>query len=469
MITLGGCELPLSKRLILNFAILILGLGLLAVEITATGLVHTRSLRASAPIAFAVFYSSAQVKSKIELELEKKEAANKKPEITSKGKPPVRSATASPKSRRLNEATITIVSDVPGAEIGIDGSPVGKIDESKKLTIRVKKGHHTATASLKGYNPQVLTISVFADRSSHTINLGKPIPPPAALPSPAPKVALTTDALPSPPPPTADDIIRRFIDPSETTKLRAEDWSEVISQSEEGLKKEPTNAQIVARLHLARGQVAYLNRNYAESLSEFNRAIEALPRSGIAYYGLGNAYMATNQPLQANKTYQKATELTPEMAAVAQKGIGDAFTKLGRKNEANASYRRARDLGYVSPELNKSIAVNLIQDKQWQKALSELSAIEDTNSSAEIQLYLGECYENLKRPLSAYRAYATASKLDPNSPVAFSKLGTLLYEHNEFADAKEAYERALALDTTGKLINRQLIRKLADKAASLAK
>jgi tetratricopeptide (TPR) repeat protein len=275
--------------------------------------------------------------------------------------------------------------------------------------------------------------------------------------------------MPAPPPPSADDIIRRFIDPKETNKLSAEDWNEVILQSEEALRKEPTNIQILARLHLARGQVAYLNRNYAESLSEFNRAIEALPRSGIAYYGLGNAYMATNQPLQANKTYQRATELTPEMAAVAEKGVGDAFTKLGRNNEANASYRRARDLGYVSAELNKNIAVNLIQEKQWHKALAELTAIEETETSSDIQLYLGECYENLKRPLSAYRAYAAASKLDPNSPVAFSKLGNLLYEHNEFADAKEAYERALALDTTGKVINRQLIRKMADKAASLAK
>ena len=448
MITPGGYFLQHSNRLLSKLPVLALILGLAAVEITAAG---------------------PQVKSKIEQELEKRSAPDRKTELTSKGKAPVPKSGGSAKARRPNEASITIASDVPGAEISIDGTPVGKIDESKKLTIRVKKGHHTATASLKGYNSQSLTISVFADRSSHTINLGKPLPLPPPLPNPSPKVALTTDEMPSPPPPSADDIIRRFISPTETNKLSSADWTEVISQSEEALKKEPANAQLIARLHLARGQVAYLNRNYAESLSEFNRAIEALPRSGIAYYGLGNAYMATNQPLQANKTYLKASELTPEMAAVAQKGIGDAFTKLGRSDEANMSYKRARDLGYVSPELNKNIAINLIQDKQWQKALNELNAIEENDSSAEIQLYLGECYENLKRPLSAYRAYAVASKLDPNSPVAFSKLGNLLYEHNEYPEAKEAYERALALDTTGKVINRQLIRKLADKAASLAK
>jgi Flp pilus assembly protein TadD len=469
MITLGGNEFPLSKQLIFILPLLVVVLGLATVEITAAGLVRTQSISRSTTITLAMFPASAQVKSKIEQELEKKNAPAKKTELSSKGRSAPRSSAASVNPRRPNEAAITIVSDVSGAEIAIDGTAVGKTDESKKLTIKVKKGHHIATASLKGYNPQSLTISVFADRSSHTINLGKPIPPPPPLPAPTPKVAVTTDSLPAPPPPSADDIIRRFINPNETNKLGTEDWNEVISQSDEALKKEPANSQIVARLHLARGQVAYLNHNYAESLSEFSRAIDALPRSGIAYYGLGNAYMATNQPLQANKTYQRATELTPEMAAVALKGIGDAYTKLGRNNESNIYYKRARDLGYASSELSKNIAINLIQDKQWQKALNELNTIEEPDSSAEIQLYLGECYENLKRPLSAYRAYAAASKLDPNSPIAFSKLGNLLYEHNEFPEAKEAFERALALDTTGKVINRQLVRKLADKAASLVK
>src|SRR6185295_3078766 len=118
------------------------------------------------------------------------------------------------------------------------------------------------------------------------------------------------------------------------------------------------------------------------------------------------------------------------------------LTKLGKTDEANESYERAREQGYSSPEVNKSIALNLIDDKEWKRAIAELTAIENSDSSSELQLYLGECYENLKRPVSAYRAYAAAIRIDPNSSVAFSKLGTLLYAHNEFLEAKEAFERA---------------------------
>lgn len=466
MITLREHELTFSGKIVRTLPVLLLSLGLLQVNAAAAGFGHTPS---PSTIVLAMFQPQPQVKSKIEMELEKKNTANTKTESSKKQRTAVRPVNSNTNFVGRNESSITFVSDVPGTEISIDGILVGKIGDTKKLTTRVKKGQHKATASLKGYNSQSITISVFADRATHAINLGKPIPAPAPLPTPIAKVLPSPDPPPSPPAPSADEIIRRFINPNETNKLRAEDWKEVITQSEETLTREPTNVQVTARLHLARGQVAYLDRNYAESLSEFNRAIEALPLSGIAYYALGNAYLATNQPLQANKSYQKAAELTPEAAAVSQKGIGDGLTKMAKGNEANVSYKRARDLGYFSPDINKSIAVNLIEDKQWQKALSELGEIEDSETSAEIQLYLGECYENLKRPLSAYRAYAAASKLDPNSTVAFSKLGDLLFELNEFPEAKEAYERALALDTTGIVINRQLVRKQADRAASLAK
>ena len=416
-----------------------------------------------ADIAAARFQTP--VKSKIEQEIERKNTPAKQPETEKKARTPARAGSGYNRLGRASESTITIFSDVPGTEILVDGVLLGKIDETKKLTTKIKKGQHKLTATLKGFNPQSMNISVAADRTAHTLNVGKPIPEPT--PVPVAKADPTPEPPAPPPPPSADEIIQRFINPKETTAVTAEDWQQVLVQTEEALKAE-SNSQLTARIHLARGQQSYLKRNYAESLSEFNRAIEALPLSGIAYYGRGNAYLATNQPLQAHKAYARALELTPEVAALAHKGIGDALTKMFKRSDANYSYIKARDLGYVSPELNKSIARNLIEEKEWQKALSELSAISENDTSAEIQLYLGECYENLKRPLSAYRAYATAGKLDPNSAMAFLKLGDLLYELNEYPEARDSYERALALDTTGNILNRALVRKLADKAASLA-
>jgi len=471
MITRGRKEHPAAIKATGDALAVLLVICLIAVDVAAARRSWVVSQpHARAQLMFLLFQPQAPVKSKIEQELEKKNtpgpttstSPGKKRRTTS------RSVSGHASVASAEESLVTFVSDVPGAEILVDGAIVGRTDENKRLTVRVRKGQHKATANLKGYNSQATTISVFADKSTLAINLGAPLPAPAPTPTPIANEAVTP--VPEPPArPSVDEIIKRFISPKETNSLRIEDWKEVISQSDEALRSEPTNPQFAARAHLGRAQVAYLSRNYPESLTEFNRAITALPHSGIAYYGLGNAYLATNQPLQATKSYQRAAALTPEMAAVAFKGVGDALTKLGKGSEANDSYEEARKLGYSSPDINRSIALNLIEDKEWRKAVAELAAIENSDSSAELQLYMGECYENLKRPVSAYRAYAAASRLDPNSPVAFSKLGNLLYAHNEFSEAKEAFERALALDTTGSTINRQVLRKLADKAASLAK
>jgi tetratricopeptide (TPR) repeat protein len=414
-----------------------------------------------------VLAQQTQVKSKIELELEKKN--NPAPNPTATSKSPRKGTPRSTRPSQPFEYSVSFISDVAGADVLLDGNLIGKTGEDKRLNVKVKKGQHKATASLKGYNPSTTTIGVFSDHMIYMLYLGKPLPPPSPAPTPASAAEPTPEPKPAEPVVNTDDVLKRFTDPSATNQLTANDWRALRSQTEEALAEKPGNPQLSARLHLSKGQLAYLDKNYAESLTEFNRAIVFLPLSGTSYYGLGNAYLATNQPVQAMKAYQQAMQLTPELSAMALKGIGDSFVQMDKPKEASAYYLRSRERGNLSAEINKAMAASFIKLRHWNKALAELSPIEKDDTTGEIHLYLGECYENLNRPLSAFRAYETATKLAPNSPLAFSKLGTLLFEQNEFPEAREALERALALDISGNIINRQQLRKLADNAASLAK
>jgi Flp pilus assembly protein TadD len=423
-------------------------------------LVHTNTALSATPL------KQAPQKSKIELELEKKKPA---PSPTEDRPAKRRSTPSSERVVTAKDYSVSFISDAVGADILVDGTAVGKTGPDKRLITRVKRGQHRAMVSMKGYNPNSMTISVVSDRMVYTLNLGTPLPAPTPAPTPAANAEPTPESTASPAPVTADDILNRFIDPKESNKVTIDEWKSLISQTEEGLKEDPNQGRLTARLHLGRGQIAYLDNNYAEALTEFNRAIVALPQSGIAYYGLGNVYLATKQPTQAIKTYQQAYQLTPETTAIALRGIGDALVQLEKPKEAGTSYLRARERGNEGPEINKGIALSHIKQKQWQKALAELEPIEGSDNDGQIHLYLGECYENLKRPLSAYRAYLAATKLAPNSPLAFSRLGTLLFEQNEFPEAKDALERALALDTSGTTINRHVTRKLADQAAAESK
>ena len=220
MITLRAPSLRPSSKLTLQLLLLGLSFGLLPAQIGAAGLGHSPSSLPMRLMPSVSFQQPGQVKSKIELELEKKNATTKKLEPTKRTGTETRSPRANPRSHSLNESTITILSEVPGTEISVDGTVVGKIDDSKKLTVKVKKGQHKATASLKGYNPQTITISVSADHSTHTVSLGKPIPVPVPAPTPVVKAAPAMVPPPTPPPPSADDIIRGFINPKETQQSR---------------------------------------------------------------------------------------------------------------------------------------------------------------------------------------------------------------------------------------------------------
>jgi tetratricopeptide (TPR) repeat protein len=457
-----------SSHLVDSFRRLVwLAPGLLLVLLgTAVGVVPDRSFSRFPFRMPASFAAQAPVKSKIEQELDKTDSAKKNVHPAAK-KSSGHSRSAARRGQPI-EYPVTFVSDMPGAEITIDGNVVGKTKEDRRLTVKLKKGRYKATTSLAGYNSQSMPVAVFGE-ATYAVNLGKPNPPPTPSPTPLARASATPEAVAPPMPPSADDIIKRFIDPRETSKVTAAEWREVVAQSEGATAGEPTGAQAIARFHLGRGQLAYLNTDYAEAVSEFNRSIVALPLSGIPYYSLGNAYLATNQPLEATKAFQRASALTPEVAALAHKGMGDAFTKLHKPKDANAYYDKARGLGCVSPEINKGMALNLMAEKQWQRALSELEATEGSDSSAERYLYLGECYENLKRPLNAYQSYLKATQIDPDSAFAFSKLGDVLYLQRDFPAAEDAFERALALDTTGKKINREMIRKRANAAALRAK
>ncbi|HKE59481.1 MAG TPA: PEGA domain-containing protein, partial [Pyrinomonadaceae bacterium] len=247
-------------------------------QLAFTGLLVCACLSPAAARSLLVdLPQQAPVKSKIELELEKKNNPTPNPPVN-KGKSR-RSSSSEDRVAVPRDYPVSFTSDVIGADIFLDGTMIGKIGADKKLLTRVKRGQHRVTASSKGYNPTSMTISVVSDRMVYTLDLGNPLPAASAAPSPVAKVDPTPEPSPPAPVVSADDVLGRFIDPRETNTLTTDDWKSLISQTEEGLKLEPSQGKLGARLHVARGQLAFLDHNYAESLTEFNKAIVALPQS----------------------------------------------------------------------------------------------------------------------------------------------------------------------------------------------
>jgi Tfp pilus assembly protein PilF len=365
---------------------------------------------------------------------------------------------------------VTIKTDIPQSDIflsrGKSGMErIGRTDDAGQLVIHLPKGKHEIVASRQGARILRQQIKVEPDSKLFTFNLALPQPvKKEEETAAAPPVEEVKPPEPVKPPVDFDDVVARFTG-AKGEQPTADEWKEAQAQKAAALEKEPDNKRLSAQSLLAEGQLAYLRGDFPTALVSFKKAVLASPDYAAAQYGLGNAYLATNQPGEAYSAYGRAITLNKDMAP-AYKGAGDALTRLGRTKEATFYFDRAKGLGQTLPT-NTSLTKGreLKGRKRWADAVKEFEDVAAREPSAEVFIDIGDCYVGLEQPFSAAKAYQKATELDAKNALAYFKLGEVMFSEREFASAMESYERALALDTTGTSFNRAKARSRADEAA----
>lgn len=366
---------------------------------------------------------------------------------------------------------VIFTSDLPETEIHLEGEKIGLTGTDGQLLVKLLPGEYRVMVRRPGYYTQQRTINVSTRLTTFKFFMGTPMPPPSPTPTPASTPTPTPSSTPTPTPtPTPQDgvktVLERFVDPKQTDQVKLADWQNLLSSTYQELATAPNNPRLKAQAQFAQGQVEYLGGNYANALEAFNSAQRLAPDYALASYGLGNVYLATNQPLPAVRSFERAAGLNPQLA-MAYKGLGDALTSLKKRKEAEAAYTRARDLGYASQGASLNMARNFVKEERWADALSALQSLEAQEPSAEVYILLGDAYSGQKQTINAYQAYTKATELDKASAMAFYKLGELQFrENNNPEAARDALERSLALDPTGLVIDRKRARKMADDAGS---
>ena len=435
--------------------------------------------------AFAVYVAAQQpaqqqqtAKPNIAGEVEEKKAGGEKDDNNKAADPAARKAARVKQPRPQPSYEVNFKTDIPEAEIflshgGLSLQSLGKTDAEGRLSIRLPRGTHTFMASRSGHLIQRQRVEVRPGTNHVTFSLALPVvavkeeeKPEEPTPTP---VADAGQAQTEDPLAAADAIVKRFLDAKETEGVAADDWKVVRERTGAALDKEPDNPQLKAQALAAEAQLAYLAGDHASALVAFNKAALASPGYVAAHYGLGNAYLATNQPAEAFKAYNRAVSINKELA-VAYRGIGDALTKMNKTKEAAQYYSRAKSFGQQLPaNTGLTAARDLKRRKRWAEAVRAFEEIAREEPSADVFIDIGDSYVGLEQPLSAARAYQRATEVDPKAALAHYRHGEVMFKLREYASAMESFERALALDLEGSTINRKRARELADQSAEKIK
>lgn len=341
------------------------------------------------------------------------------------------------------------------AEIWLNNRNIGLTDASSQLKKNIKPGIYEVVVKKGGQvlHP-ALSINVTAEQTYFRLvrenpKPSKPVIPVAKVENPKPKteeeIALEVSQK-------VRETLETYADPTKTDTVTAADWELVLKAAQLGQLQGYTAVQIEAQRWFASGQIEMAKGNYPNAFTAFNKAQEYMPNSALPFYGLGNAYLANKQPADALKAHQRAIQIDPKMA-MAYRGQGDALRILEREKDAIISYKNAIQLGYRTPQTRHYLAVVLAKTGKHLDAIKELEEVTKEAPTADAYVALGNSYQALKRDVSALEAFRQATETDPNSALAFDSLGDFYFRQREYVKAKDALEKAVALDPEGKSIN----------------
>jgi Flp pilus assembly protein TadD len=190
------------------------------------------------------------------------------------------------------------------------------------------------------------------------------------------------------------------------------------------VKQQAAEKQQPDTLEDARRGIALLDEGKVDdAIAAFQKAIGTNPDNAGLHYNLGVAFEKKDNLEEAQKQYQEAAKLKPDM--------GEAFLALGNSLLTVAGTA-------ATPEL---------KNKKFEEAAEALKKATELIPQSYPAFYnLGVAYSNGGKYVEAEGAYRKACEVSPNEPVAHYQLGMSLLGQSKNAEAKAEFQKYLELN-----------------------
>lgn len=216
-----------------------------------------------------------------------------------------------------------------------------------------------------------------------------------------------------------------------------------------------------------------------EAMSCYAKAVEVKPNLAEVYAGIADIYTQQSQWQQAIKHYQKAIIIKP--SATIHRKLASVWQKLGESEKAELNFYQARELELsevstakvntntldtIDPaNIEDSVAAycraaqQLAQQNQWQQAanyyrqaldlsMSRLALMPQKSApeSSETNNPIYQPEDSQSQLDKAIKRYRKQIKLQPNSPKAYTDLGSLYAKKGKLQYAIACYHQAIKLN-----------------------
>ncbi|HUP19975.1 MAG TPA: tetratricopeptide repeat protein [Gemmatimonadota bacterium] len=203
--------------------------------------------------------------------------------------------------------------------------------------------------------------------------------------------------------------------------------------------------------HLIFGQDYIRGENYARAITNFDQALEYDPQLAAAHYWKGEAYMAQDQVDQALASLEEAIRIDPSYIN-AYHTIGQAYLEKGDTTQARNFFEQL--VRSKPDDCDTQVAYGYVMANELGEVEKGLAAFQKAQQLCPdnplAYQYYAFALPDERRPekIDAFKRYLALSEGQATDPQIFEYLFGLLFAAEQYEEAREMIDQAVAGDPT---------------------
>jgi serine/threonine-protein kinase len=235
--------------------------------------------------------------------------------------------------------------------------------------------------------------------------------------------------------------------------------------AESALKGDPQSVDVNVTL----GELARRTGRYPESIAAFLRVLSQQPSNAEAVLGLAETYKAAGDMKNAEASYARAIALQPNFWGGYNK-LGAFYYTQSRYQDAIPQFQKVVELVPDNQRGYNNLGAMYQRLGRYGEALRVFQQSVQRSPSGQGYSNLGTCYYFLGNYAEAAKALEKAVDLAPHDFLYWRNLGDAYrWIPGQQANARRAYERAVALCDEAIRVNPNEARSHLSRASALAK